>query len=76
MRTADFLFQQNLPLVFGRTMLWKWLNRSCFKCTLQAAHFCLAFSFLFPHSVLRIDMTDHCLRSRKLDQDRSKSSQY
>ena len=29
-----------------RTMLWKWLKRSCLQCTLQAAYFCLAFSIL------------------------------
>ena len=40
-------------MAFGRTMLWKWLKRSCLQCTLQAAHFSL--------SVLKIDMTDHCL---------------
>ena len=43
-----FFFQQNPPLVFGQTMLWKWLKRSCLQlqCTLQAAHFSLAFSLL------------------------------
>ena len=40
------LLQQNPPLAFGRTMLWKWLKRSCLQCTLQAAHFSLAFSLL------------------------------
>ena len=25
-------FQQNLPLAFGHTMLWKWLKRSCLQC--------------------------------------------
>ena len=39
-------------------------------------HILVWLSHLLPLSVLRIDMTDHCLRSRKLDQDRSKSSQY
>ena len=75
-----FLLQQNPPLAFGRTMLWKWLKRSCWQCTLQAAHFNLAFSLLllkfipitwktlpspttviFSLSVLKINMTDHCL---------------
>ena len=37
-------FQQNPPLAFGGTLLWKWLEKS---------HFSL--------SVLKIDMTDHCL---------------
>ena len=41
-----FFFQQNPPLAFGRTMLWKWLKRSCLQCTLQAANVSLSFSLL------------------------------
>ena len=41
-----FPLQQNPPLAFGCTMFWKWLKRSCLQCTLQAAHFSLAFSLL------------------------------
>ena len=44
--TVCFFFQQNPPLAFGRSMHWKWLKMSCLQCTLQAAHFGLAFSLL------------------------------
>ena len=42
-----FFFQQNPPFAFYCTILWKWLKRSCLRCTLQAAHLLsLAFSLL------------------------------
>ena len=31
-------FQQNAPLAFGRTLLWKWLKKSCLQCTLGPGH--------------------------------------